>query len=93
MIDVRLGQFRLDQHDLVFGPDLSLPAFEAGGVATFARTDSKGYATYSFEASIGDMPAEFVVSFRFGKLHLIGWYPKKGSNRRLVGWFSLSNDI
>lgn len=78
MINIKAGEFQLETHDLVIGPDLLASTFKASAIPILSTQESNGWKTFFFNAAIEGMLAEFVVCFRREMLHILGWVPQSG---------------
>src|SRR2546426_2522697 len=71
MINLRTGEFRLDQPSLIIHPELTLSDFRSSGVKPEAErhTEATGFTTVSFFGELDDLEAWFLVFFREERIH------------------------
>lgn len=70
MINVKTGEFKLDDYKIVIHPELTLPQFKAGDIPIIDSTapTQMGYVSCWFNGTIDGMKSKFTIQFRFEKI-------------------------
>ena len=91
MINASLGEFQLDDHDLVIRPDLMLAEFKASDLFPIREPmENEAYVTFTFSGSIKGMPAKFWLYFMWEKFNGLHWEPLHGTRGRM--WDDVSEE-
>lgn len=70
LINLKTGEFKLDEYDLIIHPDLTMSAFKAGDIPfEELLSNEKGEISFRFNGNLETLDAIFHIYFTRGVLH------------------------
>jgi hypothetical protein len=93
LINLKSGEFKLDEYDLVIHPDLTLSAFKVSGIPfKELLSNEKGEASFEFKGSLKTLKALFQIEFTQEVLFRFRIYfdqkYKLGPGKRIEDWLT-----
>jgi hypothetical protein len=95
MINVKTGEFKLDDCKLVIYPELTFAQFQAGDIPILGSSSptKMGYASCWFNGTMDGMKAKFTIQFRFEQVQRLIFgladtkgFPSEELKWRMNGW-------